>query len=187
LSRPRTHPARQRLWPRHGVAALSVLLAALLFGPAFATTVVRMSLPRVVAASEIIVHGRVESVRSYWEGKRIWTEVGVAVARSLKGGRVTRVTFVQLGGRVESPVPVEMDVPGAPIHRAGDEAFFFLEPGPAGKKTIVGLFRGHVPVRQDERGPFVSLDGSRKTPEEFEEEIRRVLAGQETPRPRMNQ
>jgi len=146
--------------------------------PAFATTVRRLGLPELVPASESIVLGRVEATRSYWQGKQIYTEVTLSVRRSLKGPRTASLTFVQLGGRVESPVPVEMVLPGAPIHRVGDEAYFFLQPGRPGERIIVGLFRGHVPLHRDEQGEYLMFDGARKVPAGFEEEIRRQATGQ---------
>lgn len=155
-----------------GVVALCLAL------PAFATTVRRMGLPELVPASESIVLGRVEATRSYWQGKQIYTEVTLSVRRSLKGPRTGTLTFVQLGGSVEKPVPLEMVLPGAPIHRVGDEAYFFLQPGRPGERIIVGLFRGHVPLHRDEQGEYVIFDGARRVPAGFEEEIRRQVAAQ---------
>jgi hypothetical protein len=139
-----------------------------------------LGLEEIIGASDTILQGRVESVRSYWHGRQIETEVGIAVSRGLKGPRATRVTFLQVGGRVDSPVPMEMTVPGAPIFRVGDQAYFFLQSGQAGERHVVGLFQGYVPVRHDAQGDFVLLGGARKSPAAFEEEIRRRMAGQTT-------
>lgn len=146
--------------------------------PVFATTVRRLGLAEMVPASESIVLGRVDATRSYWQGKQIYTEVTLSVRRSLKGPRTGTLTFVQLGGSVEKPVPLEMVLPGAPIHRVGDEAYFFLQPGRPGERIIVGLFRGHVPLHRDEQGEYVIFDGARRVPAGFEEEIRRQVAAQ---------
>jgi len=100
----------------------------------------------------------------------------------LKGPRADKVLFLQLGGRVEAPVPLVMTVPGAPIHRVGDEAYFFLQPGKPGDRVIVGLSEGHVPLRRDDQGEYVVSGGSRKPPAQFEEEIRRQIAGQKQDR-----
>ena len=165
----------------NGLAAIVFTVLAALglsLPPAFGTTVRRLGLAELVPASESIVLGKVEASRSYWQGKQIYTEVTVAVTRSLKGTRSGRLTFVQLGGRVDQPVPLEMTLPGAPIHRVGDEAYFFLQAGRPGERVIVGLFRGHVPLRRDDRGEYVLFDGSRKAPAGFEEDIRRQMAGQ---------
>ena len=97
----------------NGLAAIVFTVLAALglsFPPAFGTTVRRLGLADLVPASESIVLGKVEASRSYWQGKQIYTEVTVAVTRSLKGARRGRLTFVQLGGRVDQPVPLEMMV-----------------------------------------------------------------------------
>jgi hypothetical protein len=164
---------------RSGSSPLLVLaLAAVLLPaatPAHATSVRPLTLDEIAASADRVVQARVEAVRSYWEGTRIWTEVTLAVGRTLKGGRSERLTFVQIGGRVENPVPLAMTVPGTPVHRVGEEAYFFLEPGAPGQRVIVGLFRGHVPIRHDERGAHVMHEGRRLAPAEFEEEVRRAL------------
>src|SRR5437667_10401359 len=129
---------------RNGLrVAVFLILASLRLAsiPAHATTVKRLELKDIIAASDAIVQGRVESIRSFWHGKQIHTEVRVAVSRTLKGPREDRLTFLQTGGRVESPVPLEMTVPGAPIFRVGDEAYFFLQPGTRGERYVVGLFQ----------------------------------------------
>ena len=89
-----------------------------------------------------------------------------------------RLTFLQVGGRVDLPVPIGMTVPGAPIFSVGDEAYLFLQSGKPGERYIVGLFQGHVPLRHDAQGDFVVFGGARRSPAQFEEEIRRQMAGQ---------
>jgi hypothetical protein len=153
--------------------ALALALAGAV--PASATSVRRMTLEQTTTAADRIVFARVESARSYWEGTRIWTEVTLAVGDTLKGDHAARLTFVQLGGRVERPVPLAMTVAGAPVHRAGDEGYFFLEPGEAGRRVIVGLHRGHVPLRHDDRGPYVTHEGRRLAPADFEARVRWAL------------
>jgi hypothetical protein len=138
-----------------------------------------MSLEEIVGVSQDVVRGRVESTRSFWEGKQIWTEVTLTVGRAYKGKAAGRMIFQQLGGQVSSPVPLEMAVPGAPVHRVGDEGFYFLEPGSRGRKIIVGLYRGLVPVRRDAGGDHILFEGRRLAPHQFEDEIRRALAAQE--------
>jgi hypothetical protein len=160
------------------VAASTLLSALLLTPPALATSVRRLELGEMVAAADTIVQGRVDGIRCFWQDRQIYTEVRVAVARSLKGARGDRLTFLQVGGRVDSPVPLEMTVPGAPIYRLGEEAYFFLQPGRPGERIVVGLFQGHVPVRHDAQGDYVGAPGARKSPAQFDEVIRRLLAGQ---------
>ncbi len=170
--------AARTLRPRSPFRALIPLIVLALAAPAAATTLVRLSLERMVSASDTIVEGRVDGTRSFWQGKQILTEVTLAVARSLKGKADAKLIFVQLGGTVMQPVPITLTVPGAPVQSAGDQGFYFLAPGLDGRKVIVGLSQGRVLERQDETGAFVNFQGRRRTPGEFADEIRRILAGQ---------
>ncbi len=174
----RSRPAR-RILP----GATLVALAFALHAPLGATTIARMTLAQVVAASDTVVQGRVESSRSFWRGNQIWTEVTLGVSQALKGTPGGRLTFEQLGGKVSVPVPLEMTLPGAPDHRVGDEGFFFLQPGGPGQRVIVGISRGLVRVLRDERGAYIAAEGPRRSPVEFAEEIRRLVAGQAGGRP----
>jgi hypothetical protein len=167
-------PVVTRVWLR--VAASLLVLAA--FSHATATMLVHLSLERLASAADTIVEGRVEAVRSFWEGRQIVTEVTLSVWRALKGHPGARVSFLQVGGSVQAPVPATMTVPGAPIHSVGDEGFYFLEPGGPGREIVVGLSQGRVPERRDEAGLFVGFDGRRRTPGQFADDVRRALAGQ---------
>src|SRR5213594_614175 len=118
-------------------ALISIAFLLLATVPASATTLRRLGLGDMVKISDTIVLGRVESTLAFWQGKQIYTEVTITVTRSLKGARTDRTSFLQLGGRVDSPVPLQMTVPGAPIHRVGDEAYFFLQPGRPGERILV--------------------------------------------------
>jgi hypothetical protein len=157
-------------------AALAAVL--LLTTPVAATTIRKLRLEEVVAAADTVVHGRVEKVDAFWDGRQLYTEVTLRVDRGLKGARADRVAFVQLGGTVMEPVPITVTVPGAPIHRVGDEGFYFLEPGSPGRHVLVGLNLGRVPVLQGPQGAFVAHGGRKLAPADFEEEIRRIIAGQ---------
>jgi hypothetical protein len=180
LAYPRTlhfcHP--QRMIRRFACGLVAVLLGGLLIAPARATTIRRMSLDEIADRSDTIVEARVSSVRSFWEGKKVWTEVSLSVTHAYKGSPGTRLSFMQLGGSVRAPVPLTMTVAGAPLHQVGDEGFYFLQPGAPGQKILVGLARGLMRIRHDERGAFVTVEGHRRTPIEFGEQLRRMVAGQ---------
>ena len=92
------HPGRNGLRVAGFLILASLRLASI---PAHATTVKRLELKDIIAASDAIVQGRVESIRSFWHGKQIHTEVRVAVSRTLNGPREDRLTFLQTGGRGE--------------------------------------------------------------------------------------
>src|SRR6267142_4689277 len=131
----RPREATARLGRKTPAVAASLVLASFLSTPPpLATTVKRLGLEELIDAADTIVEGRVESIRSFWLGRQICTEVTVEVSRALKGPRRDRLTFLQIGGRVDAPVPLEMTVPGAPIYRIGDEAYFFLQPAGAGER-----------------------------------------------------
>jgi len=180
MMRPRVRVASARYGGNRLRAAVSLIPALLLLTavPALGTTVRRVALKEIVEASDTIVQGRVVSIRSFWRDRQILTEVSVGVSRALKGSPAMHLTFLQVGGRVDSPVPIEMTVPDAPIFAVGDEAYFFLQPGKPGERYIVGLFQGHVSMRHDDQGDFVVSGGTRRSPAQFEEEIRRQMAGQ---------
>jgi hypothetical protein len=180
---PPVREAPDRLRRKVPAVAVFLALAGLFVSlPVLATTVRRLGMEEMVGAADTIVEGRVESIRSFWQDRLIYTEVIVAVGRTLKGAHADRVRFVQLGGRVDGPVPLETTVPGAPIYRVGDEAYFFLQPGRPGDLIVVGLFQGRVPLRRDAQGEYVGAGGARRSPAQFEEEIRRHLAGQKQDR-----
>src|SRR2546428_13371180 len=99
---------------RKGAWAPAFLIAALLpFSviPALATTVRRVGLERIVEASDTIVEGRVESIRSFWRGKQILPENSVGGAPPPHGQRADRVPVLQAGGGGGSPRPVGMTGP----------------------------------------------------------------------------
>ncbi len=162
---------------------LLAIAAMLLLGSSIllATSVRRMPLPQIVSAADAIVEGSVTGVRSYWEGKQILTEVTVRVERGYKGKEIPIRTFQQLGGRVTSPVPLSMNVPGAPVHRVGDRGFYFMESRPGSRHLLVGLWRGYIPIRKDERGDHLIFGGRRMTPGQFGEKVRRLILDQEDP------
>lgn len=161
------HPASRPL------AALLLLLAAT--GPVPATLVRPLTLEETVAAADRIVFGKVASTRVYWEGGMLWTEVTLSVGRTLKGVNEPRVTLIQAGGRVQEPVPLEIAVPGTPVHSVGDEGYYFLESRGPGKRVIVGLHVGQVLLRADDGGPFVAFGGRRQTPAGFEAAVLKAL------------
>ncbi|HXH27777.1 MAG TPA: hypothetical protein VNL37_01960, partial [Candidatus Polarisedimenticolia bacterium] len=163
--------------PRTGLWLAVVLLGGAIVTPARATTIRRMGLDEIVSHADTIVEARVTSVRSFWQGRKVLTEIGLSVTRSYKGSPGPSLTFQQLGGRVTAPVPLTMTVPGAPIHQVGDEGFYFLQPGTPGQHLLVGLERGLVRIRHDDRGPFVQVEGHRRTPAELGERLRAIVAG----------
>lgn len=139
--------------PRTPIFALvlAVLLASVIAaGPASATSVVRLSLSEMAAASPTIVHGTVVGVSSRWNADRslIVTDVRVRVESALKGAPPAEVTLVQPGGEVGK---LRVDVPGAAAFRPGEEAVLFLIPDRAGALHVTGLSQGRFEVTRDPR------------------------------------
>src|SRR5262245_30826548 len=105
------------------------VLAAVVAAPIFATTVVLLDEPQLVAGAERIVHGDVVSKRSFVaaEGGRIYTEYRFQPREMLKGAAEGdgMVTFREWGGEVNG---LHYYVPGVGEFRTGDEVVAFLGP-----------------------------------------------------------
>ena len=176
MSRVSNRSATSRPEARVLAAAVSIVLT---IGLVSATQVRRMDLPEVVSLAGTIVEGRVARVDSFWEGKQIFTEVTITVTRAHKGAPGAGLSFRQLGGRVDSPAPIAMTVPGAPTHRVGDRGFYFVEAHPGSHPTLIGIWAGHAPIRRDDRGEYLTFNGTRHTPGEFGQRVRLLVIEQQ--------
>src|SRR3989442_2270226 len=116
------------------VAAFLTFVGFLVSTPVLATTVKHLDLGEIIEAADTIVEGRVDSIRSFWQGRQIYTEVSVRVARALKGPRQDGLPFLQAGGGGATPGADQRTVPGAPVYRVGAGAYFFLRPGRPGAR-----------------------------------------------------
>jgi hypothetical protein len=115
-----------------------------------ATVLVPAEFHEVVANSQIIVYGRVTSVRAEWstDRSRIDTIVTVMAGSYLKGGPGTTVTFRVPGGQVGRYRNVMI---GAPQLQPGEEAVLFLSASGPSIAHIFGLSQGLYRVRVDAR------------------------------------
>jgi len=138
-----------------------VLLALMTSSLTQATLVVPLDTNQMTDRAHWIGVGTCTSVRSAWEGKQVWTEVAFRVERAIKGGTQADLTLRQLGGRVNQPVPVVMQVAGAVEFRVGETDLLFLEAGPDGSRRLVGFSQGRVPLHRDEAGELRTGDGER--------------------------
>lgn len=102
-----------------------VLATVFIMQVALPLTVEKISLERMTRESGAIVHGRVLSYTSQWEGSNIFTYTKVRVAESLKGDVPTVVTIKQLGGEVGD---MASEIPGTPKLRIGEDVVLFLTP-----------------------------------------------------------
>jgi hypothetical protein len=109
-----------------------------------ATTLERLSLGELVAASNAVARVRCLGRESRWEGGEIWTFTSFEVFETMKGA-VPRLITVRLpGGKVGHLVS---KVDGVPRFQPGEEAFLFLERTRAGDFAVTtwvqGTFRIH--------------------------------------------
>lgn len=127
-----------------------VLTVLLLSAAAAATVIVPAEFREVVQGSELIALARVVDVQPVWADgrKRIDSVVTAEVVTWLKGGGTEAVTFQVPGGELGRYRSVMV---GAPVFRAGDEAFLFLKTRGAPRPYVFGLNQGVYRVRTDGR------------------------------------
>ena len=115
-----------------------------------ATVLVPAEFSEVVAGSQIIVYGRVNSVRAEWsdDRTRIDTIVTVMAGSYLKGGPGGTVTFRVPGGQIGRYRNVMI---GAPQLQPGEEAVLFLNASGPSIAHIFGLSQGLYRVKVDSR------------------------------------
>lgn len=133
-------------------------LASLLVGgvlslhdPAAATTAVApMSLERLAEIAELSVRGEVESVDSFVEGDRIFTEVVLQVLDVLAGTPESdRVTVRMYGGIADGKIT---RVLGGACFTEGEEVVVFLQRSGPATWGVVNLAEGKLRVVRDGRG-----------------------------------
>ena len=119
---------------------LALLLAVL---PASATTLVRQGLDKLTTENEMVVHGRVLDLHSYWNADHnfILTDVRVRPTQMVKGAGSGDVTLTVMGGQVGELSTV---IIGGADLVPGSEYVLFLShvdlPGAARRLTV----RDHV-------------------------------------------
>src|SRR3954470_16132325 len=135
-----------------------------------ATFLVPADFREVVAGSQIIVYGRITTVRPEWSAdrSRIDTLVTVMAGSYLKGGPGSTVTFRVPGGQIGRYRNVMI---GAPQFQAGEEAVLFLSASGPSIAHIFGLSQGLYRVKVDSRTgrrivvpPVLIDDGSASQP-----------------------
>jgi len=130
-----------------------------------ATVLVPAEFHEIVTGSQIIVYGRVTSVRAEWsdDRSRIDSIVTVMAGSYLKGGPGSTVTFRVPGGQIGRYRHVMV---GAPQLQAGEEAVLFLRASGPSIAHIFGLSQGLYRVKVDGRSgrrlvvpPVLMADG----------------------------
>ncbi len=127
---------------------LALAMLWLLGSTLHATVVVPAEFREVVQGSDLIVYGRVESVRPQWsdDRRRIESVVTFGVSTILKGEADRTIEFTVPGGTLGRYRTMVM---GAPVFEAGDEAFLFLRTGLAPTPVVFGFNQGVFRVRSD--------------------------------------
>jgi hypothetical protein len=115
-----------------------------------ATQVIPRTPQQLAQESQLVVDGKVASVRSYWNDDRskIFTEAVVTVGSTYKGGSSPSVRVVQLGGVVGN---VRMTAHGALQWNKGEEVLLFLEPSVPGAFQVAGFSQGMYMIERDPR------------------------------------
>jgi hypothetical protein len=115
-------------------------VALALVAPLMATTIAPTDLTEAVAASQLIVRGRVVDTRSFVNEAdgAAYTAVTAAVSATLKGEAESHVTFLVHGGIIGR---YQYKTIGAPEFHRGDEAYMFLRAA-RGQWWPVGMSAG---------------------------------------------
>lgn len=113
---------------------LLATLAAVALSPVYGTLVPRLSFEELVGQSEVVVQGRVVSVRVAWDTDHasLWTHYEVRVDDTLKGARGPMLAIQEPGGELDG---VRMEIVGAPHYELGEEVVVFASRTPFGLRT----------------------------------------------------
>jgi hypothetical protein len=125
-----------------------------------ATVVLRLPLARVTREAGRIVHGTVVEVRAGRDDAGLpATWVTLAVARTVKGPAVRRLTLKQFGATEPLPDGTVGRVAGLPRYAVGEEVVLFLRPESGrGFTSPVGLGQGTYRVSRGAAGARVRRD-----------------------------
>ncbi len=177
-----------------GVSSVLVLVMVLVVAwPGRATTLARLSLLQLAAASKLVVRARCLERNSRWQQGEIWTFTRFTALEFLKGSGPAVFTVRTVGGRVNGIVSV---VNGIPVFEPGEEVILFLTPTARGDYGLVGWSQGSfriargadgvervtqdtaaVPVYDPARRRFVLAGVARMPLEQFRVLLRAALQG----------
>ncbi len=131
--------------------AATALVIGAVVADAYATQVVQRTPKELADESQLVVDGKVASVRSYWneDHTKIFTETVVTVAATHKGAALPSVRVVQPGGVVGN---VRITAHGALQWKKGEEVLLFLEPSVPGAYQVAGFSQGKYTIERDASG-----------------------------------
>ncbi len=143
---------------RRGTArAAALLLLGATLGQA--TTIARLGLDDLAAASDVVARVHCLSNETRWEAGEIWTFARFEVMETMKGAAPRLITVRLLGGRVGHLIST---VDGVPRFRPGEEAILFLERTRAGDFSVLSWVQGTFRIHRDPQtgGESVAQDSS---------------------------
>lgn len=148
-----------RMGMRMLTTILPLLSALLLLPPLQATTLARLSLDELAAASDAVARVRCAGTESRWERGSIWTVTTFDVMETLKGNLPAKIEVRLPGGRVGH---LTATVDGTPRFVPGVEVILFLEKSRAGGFTVAGWVQGTFRISRDPRthAEIVTQDSS---------------------------
>lgn len=133
---------------------MAALLAAVLWLPAGATSVIGVDLDQLTRQSDVVVHGTVKGKESRWsgDGRRILTDVQIEVRESFKGSPARTVTVQQPGGVVGD---IGQRVDGLATFDVGEEVVVFLERWGTQRFQVTAAAQGKFRVERSSDGTRV--------------------------------
>lgn len=130
-----------------------ILLLSLVSGlPTQATTLEFIPLGQLTQTAQLILDAEIGSSRVAAIHGNPFTLVDVVIRETLQGTTTNPVTVAIPGGElINAPVPIQVEVPGAPRLFPGSHAILFLEevPGAPGLYQLVGLSQGVFYLSED--------------------------------------
>ena len=141
---------RQRI----AVGTFAIVLALTLSGDPRAAAQRALDLEQMVALSEEVVVGTVQSTETHWQGKLIVTVATVEVSEAVKGQPTAIVEITQLGGSAVHPytgIPVTMTALTQVALDPGEEVLLFVDRTGTGLRQLVGAQQGKYVIREHPR------------------------------------
>jgi hypothetical protein len=126
-----------------------VLCVAALAATAGATTIARMDLRQLAAASRVVVRARCLGNESRWEEGEIWTFSRFVTLETFKGSPQAEFTVRLIGGQVGG---IESIVADVPRFVPGEEVILFLDPAAGGGYSVTAWEEGTFRVTRDAGG-----------------------------------
>lgn len=132
---------------RPAIVAIAVLWGTTALG----TTLLYRDVPDLSRTSDAVVRGKVVDTQSRWssDGRRIFTDVTIAVQETLKGEPAKTVVIIQPGGQVGD---IGQKVSGLAGFTPGEEVVVFLERRGDSRFIVNGMAQGKYRIERSTDG-----------------------------------